>query len=242
MENQPKDVAPAFPRNWYARVGLIPDPTLQRLAGQRTMIEWQRAQFAQRFSGRPWRYSITCQLIWRLINGALIRRSWQATRAFVDYEPAGETAYVITGPGDPFGDDDPARYAYLADLWARCSRLLHGACRAHGARYYHFLQPNQYVEGSKPLSDEERELAHDESFVYRAGAVKGHPLLIEAGRQLVADGVAFTDLTRVFAGRTQTLYRDTCCHVNDEGNRLIAEAMARTIAADIQSRNVPPIP
>jgi hypothetical protein len=29
---------------------------------------------------------------------------------------------------------------------------------ANGARYLHFLQPNQYLEGSKPISDEEREI------------------------------------------------------------------------------------
>ncbi len=100
---------------------------------------------------------------------------------------------------------------------------------AHGARYFHFLQPNQYVAGSKPLSDEERAKAHDEDSPYRPVAERGYPLLRQVGAELRAAGVWFVDLTEVFSGVGETLYIDTCCHFNAKGNALVSQAIARAV-------------
>ena len=46
-----------------------------------------------------------------------------------------------------------------ARVWYRDSLLLAGLAELGRADYYHFLQPNQYAPGSKPLSPEERKSA-----------------------------------------------------------------------------------
>ncbi len=37
------------------------------------------------------------------------------------------------------------------------------------------------------------------------------------------------DLTDIFARTTQTVYRDSCCHLNRLGNQIMADAILRTI-------------
>jgi hypothetical protein len=113
----------------------------------------------------------------------------------------------------------------MADVWERSSLLMHGIARDIGAEYLHVLQPNQYVEGSKPLSDEERRHAWQpgprQTLVQR-----GYAILRERGARLRVAGVPFHDLTGLYAARTETIYRDVCCHMNLHGNELLAEAIA----------------
>ena len=118
------------------------------------------------------------------------------------------------------------------DSWCRGSRLMAGVVEKLGARYYHFLQPSQYVPGAKPLSDDERDnafaLRHRPGREYR----KAYPLLMDCGRRLQAEGVKFFDLSDIFAGHTETLYVDICCHLNQRGDELLAEHMMRRIVAN----------
>lgn len=118
------------------------------------------------------------------------------------------------------------------DSWCRGSRLMAGVVEKLGARYYHFLQPSQYVPGAKPLSDDER----DNAFAprYRPGREyrKAYPLLMDCGRRLQAEGVKFFDLSDIFAGHTETLYVDICCHLNQRGEELLAEHMMRRMVAN----------
>ena len=106
---------------------------------------------------------------------------------------------------------------------------MHHLCEANGATYFHFLQPNQYVEGSKEFTDEERRDAIRDDHPYRPGATAGYWRLIEAGESLLALGVRFSDLTGVFSGVRETIYVDDCCHMNERGNHLLAKSIAAVI-------------
>lgn len=65
---------------------------------------------------------------------------------------------------------------------------MHRLSQANGILYLHFLQPNQYVEDSKPMGPDERRVAYREDMRYRAGAVRGYPLLIRECRRFSAAG------------------------------------------------------
>ena len=121
-----------------------------------------------------------------------------------------------------------------ARLWYRSSVMLARLAAGAGADYYHFLQPNQYVPDSKPLSTWERE------FAWVAGAQShvrlGYPPLQEIGRDLPSQGVNYFDLTGIFADRPETLYRDACCHLNERGNQLLAAAMIQRMAPALLRR------
>jgi hypothetical protein len=100
-----------------------------------------------------------------------------------------------------------------------------------GIEYYDFLQPNQYLPGSKPMSELERSLTVEPTYPAKTAVETGYPMLITAGRELAAQGVRFHDLTGIFAQITQPTYRDNCCHLNPTGNELLAVAMAKAIGS-----------
>ncbi len=121
-----------------------------------------------------------------------------------------------------------------ARLWYRSSVMLARLAAGAGADYYHFLQPNQYVPDSKPLS------AWEQEFAWAAGAQSyvrlGYPQLQEVGRDLPSQGINYFDLTGIFADRPETLYRDKCCHLNERGNQLLAAAMIQRMAPALARR------
>lgn len=141
------------------------------------------------------------------------------------------SAYATLGPGYAAAGDDEL-YRDLAGMWQRSSFEMQALCEAHGIRYYHFLQPNQYLEGSKPMTAGERRIAINETQAYRLGAVHGYPMLREAGRGLIERGVAFTDLTMIFEGDKQVRYADDCCHLNKIGYELVMDRILETITGN----------
>jgi hypothetical protein len=50
------------------------------------------------------------------------------------------------------------------------------------------------------------------------------------GANLRNAGLSFEDLTAVFADVGEEIYNESCCHVNKEGNALLARAIAKAIA------------
>ncbi|HLJ11605.1 MAG TPA: hypothetical protein VKU82_10465, partial [Planctomycetaceae bacterium] len=120
-------------------------------------------------------------------------------------------------------------YGRLAEIWEASSKQMLALCRANGIRYFHFLQPNQYIRGTKPMSDEETKNSFLENHPYREGVERGYPLLQAAGKRLAAEGEPFFDLTGVFETTTATVYTDTCCHFGERGNEIMALRIAEAI-------------
>ena len=131
------------------------------------------------------------------------------------------------GPRRTYAPDEWYRAA--AESWYRGALLLARLAKRHGAEYYHFLQPNQYVPGTKPLTDRELRKSFLPNYRAAKNAPAGYPLLVEHGRRLRERGVEFFDLSRIYADVYETLYTDPCCHLNRRGNELLAAAMLRRI-------------
>ena len=66
---------------------------------------------------------------------------------------------------------------------------------------------------------------------YKMAVELGYRELIGAGAELPGLGVAFQDLTPLFREEARSVYNDQCCHFNDLGYRLIAEAIGRAVVA-----------
>ena len=114
-------------------------------------------------------------------------------------------------------------------VWYRGSALLAGLSRAAGAEYYHFQQPNQYVPNSKPFTDQELAVAYNAAD-YRIRIYRdGYPALRRLGEELRRQGIDYHDLTQIFADQRETLYRDSCCHLNARGNELLAASMVQRL-------------
>jgi len=231
VENLEAGVDPFYPRAWEHRVSGASDPAFSRLLGEAVHLERRRAELAVRFSRPVLRRSVTWNLLWRWLDRRAGAVAFEAqnrlaahgsrSRRYVAHGPA----YEAAGPDQVIAD--------LVAMWEHSSLAMHDLAAGAGLRYYHFLQPNQYVPGSKPLTPEERRLAYNSDQIYRRPAEEGYPALRAAGARLAAQGVAFHDLTDLFAEERRTVYLDDCCHLNPLGNDLVAEAMAEAILADL---------
>jgi len=216
----------AFPRAWAELVGNDFSPRRRATLGALAAAGERRAGWARALGTPPLGRSALATSLWWLGDRRLERSAADALEEF--RRVAGEELEV-PGPRRRFASDDEM-IAALADLWARSSRLLAGLAAAEGIRYFQFLQPSQYVAGSKAMSDAERRVAIDDAPAGRYVAA-GLPVFAKRGHELRAHGVAFTDLTLVFRDVPEPLYVDTCCHVSARGNELLGEAIGRAIAA-----------
>jgi hypothetical protein len=104
-----------------------------------------------------------------------------------------------------------------------------------GGFYFHFLQPNQYVPGSKPLTEHESEVVINPASRFRDPVETGYPYLRSMGKSLGNAGVWFEDLTAAFADIQQQIYIDKCCHLNSEGNAILAKAIATAIVTRLSN-------
>ena len=227
-ENLPHGVFPFFPRGWQFRVGHLSAELRERI-GELAVLHDERAARAEWFGRAPLRYSMIAALVWQSLD----RRSAARIAALAlehGPDPADPTAeYQAHGPRfEPA--DDAELMDRLVGFWLRCSLQMERLCQGLGIEYYHVLQPNQYLRGSKRLTPQERSTAFQANHPYRPAVVHGYPRLIAAGRVLQSLGVSFHDLTRVYAEVDETVYADTCCHLNERGHRLLAEAVAAVVA------------
>jgi hypothetical protein len=172
------------------------------------------------------------------LAGALVQRHRDRAARLEDElqeQAEGETASPLPSLPDPCLARGDGCLERIGQLWANASLSMDALARGAGASYLHVLQPNQYVEDSKPLSAEER--AYAVKPTRQAGWVRrGYPVLQERGAALRALGVDFQDETGLFRDHPETLYRDLCCHYNLAGNEILAEAIAQRIADQLAER------
>ena len=227
-ENAAAGVSPVYPRGWSLRVRDVPTVAARRLVGEITYLERSRRDWSRAAARRPWRWSLVATLAWQLNDRELGRRLG-ATRGKLPAASAAAASFESAGPPVPARSEGET-YDALAATWRRGSVLLGQLCAANGISYYHFLQPNQYQPGSKVLTPEERRVAIVDDHPYRRPVERGYPALIKAGADLAAQGVRFVDLSRAFAGVTEPIYTDPCCHMNVRGRSLLARRIGAAIA------------
>ena len=241
VENLDGGVNPFYPRAWEHRVrGAAVDPAFRRLIGEASYLERRRAELAERFSRPVLRRSVTWNLLWRWRDRRLAGVAGEVHQRLLDYG-TGSDLYVAHGPAYQAASKEQAIDDLVA-VWERSSLAMRGLATGAGVPYYHFLQPNQYVPDSKPLTPQERRIAYNRDQVYRRPARQGYPVLRAAGARLAARGVEFHDLTDLFAEERRTLYLDDCCHLNPLGNDLMAQAIADAILADLAAGELRPSP
>jgi hypothetical protein len=135
----------------------------------------------------------------------------------------------------PTFDKQQDKYKVAVDIWKKASIQTHAICLANNIKYLHVLQPNQYVKGSKVLSQNEKKVAYIESS-WSNIATNAYQLLIEEGHTLNqevngGEPLLFRDMTMVFKDIKEDLYFDDCCHFNARGNEILSKSIAQVIMA-----------
>lgn len=231
-ENVPKGVFPFFPRTWYFLAGPQTDPEVRRAVGEIGDTRERRQRWAKAILRAPWRWSTIANLVWKRADDHFMMVEFDRKKSLQQYRPS-SAIHALSGPPWSPRDEDEA-FEEFAATWRRSSRQMAALCRENGIEYFHFLQPNQYVPGSKPMGAEERAVAVIPGAPYSRAAERGYPFLRRAGEHLTRDdGVRFRDLTAVFAGIDEPLYVDSCCHVSARGYEMVADAIGETVVREL---------
>lgn len=229
-ENVSAGTHPFFPRVWHNRVRVTRNVPLLGVYGRIEHAKDTRARRAKRLNESIWRYSVLRNLVWKARDVRMVSRIAEYEAQVRSYRAANTHVRGLVATGPPFvAGSGTAMFEEIAAQWARSSRQMHAVSAAHGIRYFHFLQPNQYHAGSKPLSEQELREAYIEAHPYRPGVLHTYPLLVRLGTDLVRDGINFVDLSRVFAGNGETMYVDACCHLGPKGYEIVIDAMVEAM-------------
>lgn len=149
----------------------------------------------------------------------------------------GDLPTVNLGRLEPWrGLEHPREGFDKAAWWLGHMHLAHEYGRELGASVHCVLQPNLMTKPPERLLSDEREYLLNRSFM-------GRPGLTPQGYREIALGLCRTveaeqpsywlhDLTHVFDGVEEPVYEDAI-HVNDHGNRLVAEAVWDIIRDDV---------
>ncbi len=229
QDNVMTGIYPYFPHTWklHGRRGL--DIAASTALGRVEILREERRRLRERFATPLLSRSAFGLVLWDFLDAAREAEIRERSRQLEEHLDEAEAPVHIEGP--PFAyTSDEEMYREMAAHWRRSSAAMDRLCSLNGATYLHFLQPNQYVPGSKPLTEEEVEVAIDPDFhgVYRVPLA--YPIFREEGRRLRDElGVEFFDLTELYADETRTVYNDFCCHVNQLGADLMAEAIAARV-------------
>ena len=239
-ENLPKGVFPFYPRGWYLR-GQGFDSDVLHFIGQKAYAQRHRVEWAEFWKQSFLRYSVTGNLVWKLYDNRLHWEQIHADLAYQRYEINldSEHAYRVTGPEFKYENDEEL-YKALALNWAESSLQMYFLAVDNGADYFHFLQPNQYFENSKQLSEQEKQMAFRPDHPYRPGPRYGYPHLQIQGEDLRRLNVNFYDLTMAFSDVETTVYCDDCCHLTPAGQDIIRKNIIARMIEYYESKKKEP--
>ncbi|MBL8703600.1 MAG: hypothetical protein JNM30_02085 [Rhodospirillales bacterium] len=119
--------------------------------------------------------------------------------------------------------------ATTADQWRDASIAMASLARQNGTLYLHVVQPNQWWQAAGDYQP----IAADHIYGWVPDLVnKGYPAIVARTPALKAAGVELLDATLLFKDRAaRAMYVDDCCHYTDQGNDLLAGAIADQVAA-----------
>lgn len=221
-DNYQVGINPFFPRNWNLRINRQPSKEILAKIGEVRYLRDLKEESLNDVKSSLFKWSACYGLImmeqFKRLNREITRVS---VNLLILQQKEGKT-FEETGPLTKYQDPQQV-YHDAAAVWAECSELMDRLARVNGMEYYHFLQPNQYVKGSKVLTKEEMQNAYSGDFYTGKSAIVGYPILIEQGKKLLENHVNFFDATMAFAQEKQTVYIDVCCHYNDRGKELLTK-------------------
>ncbi len=233
-DNLSRGVNPYYPRAWKTRTAGMADQETMRLIGRVTLLRDKRQHWAKLFRPLP-RFSIVRNIVWRARDQDMEEQIEDLNEEIGASRRKNRKGFMRSGPDMGF-ESGPELYPEIARHWSRCSQLMKALCDAKGITYLHFLQPNQYFDTGRVLTDEEQRIAFREEHAYRHGVVEGYPQLRNEAANLIAQGVDYHDLTSLFDEYAETLYSDECCHTNPRGYEIVANAIAAGILDSLNSK------
>lgn len=235
-ENAEAGLYPLYPRWWDLRLLGVDESEVVADVGAVRVYRDMRQSAALTLEGSLLRHSVLANVVWDAFDRWAERKGYEHTRALQTRDR--QRSYQTAGPSVEL--DREATLHLAADNWARSSILLDRLSERSGFLYVHVLQPNQYLEGRKPLSEEETRLYYHPDAPYGRVAADGYAQLFAEAPRLAEAGVHYHDLTRIFEDDERTLYMDDCCHFNQVGIDLLSRRIGELVVQDAAGPTEPP--
>lgn len=164
----------------------------------------------------------------KLANSALIRfllnkRFFSLEQAYVREEDALRKSFPPIENG--VFPEGKIRYKELTENWARYVQLQWEIAKAYKVPQIFLIQPSGYLPESKPMSEEEKKIAlHSDPKIQneRREAIQS---LYSRANELFRNRVPVKGLGDIFQKQKDQVYSDDCCHLNEKGISLLAEAV-----------------
>lgn len=118
-------------------------------------------------------------------------------------------------------------------LWAKYVLLQNQISHSNNKPSIFFIQPTQYLPNSKTFTEDERRIAIS-SDANRAKSVRrGFELLREEAAKLKRKNVKIYDFSTIYSGTNGEIFTDDCCHVNEDGNTILAKNVIEVVKEEI---------
>lgn len=224
-------MSPYFPVNWYASVMRQVTTEEAVVSGKLAYLRQIQEIVSTKVSNSFLSYSATLVLVSKVGQAILEAKIRGLAQAKGILEQERNNSELFLGFPREQREADDSIYQKLADNWYNSSHQMYSIAQGEGARYFHFLQPNQYVPGSKPISSDEQLVAYTDADERGELIARIYPMLRERGQLLRDGGVNFSDLTEIFSKVEAPLYIDNCCHINKFGNDMLVREIAQVMIA-----------
>ena len=124
----------------------------------------------------------------------------------------------------------------FSNIWKKFSVLQYKIMKDYSVDHFHFIQPNQHIPNSKTLSPIEREKFFDKSNADRIRA--GYSSLIAKTNHLQRYGYQVFPLLDIYKTTKETVYKDSCCHINWKGQEILETEIFKTLLKYYKDRKI----
>ena len=165
--------------------------------------------------------SLSWHPILQYIKILCYRNSLDGMKAYVHFQP-----YLAAMR---YKEDIPSTQNEALDralqVWLASTRSTYAVATANGMNYLEVIQPSQYLDGSKTFSKEEKELARSDKSMRVVGMGYSRINIRDFG----IDRINILDARLAFANTPDTVYIDSCCHLNKKGESIVVDMIAQRL-------------
>lgn len=187
-----------------------------------------KTMFNIRQNQRHWAAYLAENSFWG--HSQIVYQLWNIHNLYVDRQTKHLIEQEAAQEDFPEGLTKDEYNRLKADIWLKYARLQDNMLKSEKVPYVHILQPNQYLPGTKPLSEEEKEKFMWPTSPTSESMLESYGMIMADQKKLYKMGYNVLDFTRIFQDHPETLYRDRCCHINRSGIDLLEEALAKEVA------------
>lgn len=218
----------SYPFGWDKRLYDVVDPRQTDQTFKLLQLRSRRQTIAKNALNSKLRFTAIRNMVWKIQDWNVRRSIDKLAMDSMQFRAEKGRGFATSGPENPSLKNGQLQQ-HILDLWKHSSLQMHHLCEGNGTIYLHLLQPNQYLPDSKPLNAAEKKIAIAEGHEFQKQVEIIYPRMREQADWFNDHGVNFSDFTQIFFDVEETAYSDWCCHINELGNSLVAEAMAERL-------------